>query len=170
MAESARAVLRARDEDTPAYQRIQNAIRERIERGELPPGAPVDSERELARIHRASPMTARHALAELQREGLVERHRGAGTFVAPPKIQFNKLTGFSENRASRGLPARSRVLSASTSETEHDIAAKLGLSPTSRLVVLQRLRQGANEPFALETCYRSEERRVGKECRSRWSP
>src|ERR1051326_7130580 len=53
MAESARAVLRARDEDTPAYQRIQNAIRERIERGELPPGAPVDSERELVPAPRA---------------------------------------------------------------------------------------------------------------------
>lgn len=153
MGESARAVVKARDEDMPAYQRIQNVIRERIERGELRPGSAVDSERELARIHGVSPMTARHALAELQREGLVERHRGAGTFVAPPKIQFNKLTGFTENMASRGLPARSRIIAATLTETEHDIAAKLGLSPTSRLVVVQRLRQGGSEPFALETCY-----------------
>jgi GntR family transcriptional regulator len=155
MAESARAVVKVRDreEDKPAYQRIQDAIRQRIERGELTPGAPVDSERELARIHGVSPMTARHALAELQREGLVERHRGAGTFVAPPKIQFNKLTGFTENMASRSLPARSRMLSSTITDAEHDVSAKLGLSPTSRLVVVQRLRLGGNEPFALETCY-----------------
>ena len=27
-----------------------------------------------------------------------------------------------------------------------------------------------NIPLAIDLCYRSEERRVGKECRSRWSP
>ena len=27
-----------------------------------------------------------------------------------------------------------------------------------------------NQIWVYETCYRSEERRVGKECRSRWSP
>ena len=36
-------------------------------------------------------VTARHALARLEREGLVERRRGAGTFVSAPKIHFNKL-------------------------------------------------------------------------------
>src|SRR5438270_13777075 len=74
----------------PAYRRIQRTIREQIEGGHLQPGQAVDSERELARIHQVSLMTARHALAELQREGLVERHRGSGTFVAPPRIEFNK--------------------------------------------------------------------------------
>src|SRR6516164_660564 len=97
----------------PAYQRIQGTIRERIEKGHLKPGDAVDSERELAKIHRVSLMTARHALAELQREGLVERRRGAGTFVAPPKIHFNKLTSLSEEMASRGLSARSRLLGTS---------------------------------------------------------
>ena len=49
-------------------------------------GDPVDSERELARIHKVSLMTARHALATLEKEGTVERRRGAGTFVARPKF------------------------------------------------------------------------------------
>ena len=71
---------------TPAYKRIQGAILKRIQTGQLKPGDSVDSERELAKIHRVSLMTARHALAGLEREGLVERRRGAGTFVAPPKF------------------------------------------------------------------------------------
>lgn len=143
------------DSSVPAYQRIQNAIRERIEEGELKPGAPVDSERELARIHQVSPMTARHALVELEREGLVERRRGAGTFVAPPRIHWNKLSSFTEEMSSRGLSAQSRVLSLTTIEEEHEIAARLALPPNQRLLVIKRIRQAAGEPFALETCYLS---------------
>ncbi|PYS04325.1 MAG: hypothetical protein DMG16_03055, partial [Acidobacteria bacterium] len=63
----------------PAYQRIQSAIRKRIDSGQLHPGDAVASERDLAKIHRVSLMTARHALASLEREGIVERRRGIGT-------------------------------------------------------------------------------------------
>ncbi|MGA8440617.1 MAG: GntR family transcriptional regulator, partial [Candidatus Sulfotelmatobacter sp.] len=79
---------------TPAYERIQNAIRKRIAAAELNPGDSVASERELAKTHKGSLMTARHALAGLEREGVVERRRGAGTFVATPKIHFNKLMSY----------------------------------------------------------------------------
>ena len=88
--------------DEPAYRKIQNAIRRRIDSGQLKPGNAVPSERELARIHGVSLMTARHALTELARDGLVERRHGAGTFVAPPKVHFNKLLGYTEQMASLG--------------------------------------------------------------------
>jgi len=42
----------------PAYQKIQGSIRERIDAGDLKPGDAVASERELARLHRVSLMTA----------------------------------------------------------------------------------------------------------------
>src|ERR1700689_83879 len=85
------AIITRTRKDEPAYKRIQSVIRQRIDAGELKPGDVVDSERELAKIHGVSLMTARHALTGLEREGLVVRRRGAGTFVAPPKIHFNKL-------------------------------------------------------------------------------
>jgi len=141
----------------PAYQRIRNVIWQRIDLGELKPGDAVDSERELAKIHEVSLMTARHALAELEHEGLVERRRGSGTFVAQPKIHFNKLTGFTEQMASRNLSPRSLVLSCSVINSEHEISARLGLPAASRLLMVKRLRQAAHEPFALETCYLSAE-------------
>jgi len=94
----------------PAYQRIQTVIRGRISNGELKPGDSVASERELARLHGVSLMTARHALAGLEQEGVVERRRGAGTFVAPPRIHFNKLMSYTEQMASRGLAAASKVI------------------------------------------------------------
>ncbi len=139
----------------PAYKRIQNAIRKRIESGKLKTGDLVDSERELARTHKVSLMTARHALGDLAREGIVERRHGAGTFVAPPKIHFNKLMSYTEQMASRGLSARSKIVESGVIQGEPEIAARLSLSPTSPLYVLERVRQAGDEAFAIETCYLS---------------
>jgi GntR family transcriptional regulator len=140
---------------TPIYKKIQQTILKMVESGHLKPGDAVDSERELARIHRVSLMTARHALAGLEREGWVERRRGTGTFIAPPKIHFNKLMSYTEQMGGRSLPLSSKILSIKVLKNEHEIAARLALPRTSDLIKLERLRQGAAEPFAIETCYLS---------------
>jgi GntR family transcriptional regulator len=138
-----------------AYRRIQNAIRKRIESGKLRTGDVVESERELAKIHKVSLMTARHALTDLAREGIVERRHGAGTFVAPPKIHFNKLMSYTEQMASRGLSARSHMVRLSANEINPENAARLSLPSSTPLTVIQRVRQAGDEPFAFETCYLS---------------
>src|SRR5579864_3877271 len=140
--------------EAPAYRKIQHVLKKRIEARELQPGDAVPSERELARSFEVSLMTARHALAELEREGLVDRRRGAGTFVAPPKIHFNRLASFTEQMTSRGLPARSRILCASLVE-EQEAAAHLALPAHSKLVRVERLRHAGEQPFAVENCYLS---------------
>jgi len=85
------------------------------------------------------------------------RRRGAGTFIAPPKIHFNKLMSYTEQMAGRSLAASSKLLSLEVIDTEHEIAARLALPATSRLIKVERLRLGADEPFAVETCYLSAE-------------
>jgi GntR family transcriptional regulator len=139
----------------PAYQRIQNVIRKRIDSGQLQPGDAVPSERELAKAHHVSLMTARHALAFLEREGLVERRRGIGTFVAPPKIHFNKLMSYTEQMAARTLTAGAKILFAKVVHDENEAAARLSLPQTSGIIKLERVRHASDEPFALETCYLS---------------
>lgn len=142
----------------PAYKRIQAEIRTGIEAGELRAGNVVPSERELARIHDVSLMTARHALASLEREGLVERRRGVGTFVSAPKIHFNKLMSYTEQMGSRGLASASKVLFMKVIDDEEEATARLSLPPRSRVLKIERLRQTAGgEPFAMETCYLSAE-------------
>jgi GntR family transcriptional regulator len=98
-------------------------------------------------------MTARHALAGLELEGVVERRRGAGTFVAQPKIHFNRLMSYTEQMSSRGLAPASKVLVAKVIEHEHEIAAHLCLPAASAMVKLVRIRLTGEEPFAVETCY-----------------
>ncbi len=143
--------------EVPAYKRIQNAVLQRIESGEWKAGDAIDSERQLAKAHQVSLMTARHALAGLDREGMVVRRPGSGTFVAPPKIHFNKLVSYTELMASRGLVGCSRLLCNKIIDYAPEIAARLAVTPDSRLVKVERLRHAANEPFALEAAYLSAE-------------
>lgn len=142
-------------ERKPAYKKIQEAILHRIEAGQLKPGDAVSSERELARIHGVSLMTARSALAGLERDGQVERRQGAGTFVAPPKVHFNKLMSYTEQMGGRGLGVSSKILSLKIVQNEPEVAIRLSLPPTAKLLKLERIRETGGEPFALESCYLS---------------
>jgi GntR family transcriptional regulator len=146
---------KTRTNGVPAYRRIQGSLRRRIESGDLRTGDAVPSERDLARIHQVSLMTARHALASLEREGFVERRQGIGTFVSPPKIHFNKLMSYTEQMASRSMTAASKVLFAKIIDNEQEATARLSLPPKSRILKLERVRHTGEEPFALETCYLS---------------
>ena len=146
---------KSRSNGLPAYQRIQGSLRKRIEAGDLRTGDAVPSERDLAKILLVRLMTARHSLASLEREGVVERRRGIGTFVSAPKIHFNKLMSYTEQMASRSMTAASKVLFAKIIDDEQEANARLSLSPKSGVIKLERLRHAAGEPFALETCYLS---------------
>jgi DNA-binding transcriptional MocR family regulator len=80
--ESPEPMRDAGNDRDPAYQRIQAEICQQIRSGQLRPGDPVGSERQPARLHNVSLMTARHALTKLAEAGVVDRTQGKGTFVA----------------------------------------------------------------------------------------
>src|SRR5918998_2538658 len=62
------------------YRAIERYLRALVEGAN--PGDPLPSEAELCERFSVSRMTVRQALAELTNDGLVERRRGQGTFVA----------------------------------------------------------------------------------------
>ncbi|HEY3504988.1 MAG TPA: TetR/AcrR family transcriptional regulator C-terminal domain-containing protein [Actinocatenispora sp.] len=67
---------------TAPYARIVADIRQRIESGELPPGARVPSTRQLIADYGVAMATASKALAALRQAGLVHPVPGVGTVVA----------------------------------------------------------------------------------------
>ena len=68
--------------DPPLWRRTRDAIMARIVAGELAAGAMLPSEEALGRQLGVSQGTARKALGELERLGVIERRQGRGTFVA----------------------------------------------------------------------------------------
>jgi GntR family transcriptional regulator len=135
----------------PAYRRIQRLLQNDIAHGRMTAGEVLPSERELAKAHGVSLMTARQALHGLELQGVVERRRGSGTFVAPLSVRYNKLLSTTELMSSRGLAVESKILYADAVPPQPEIAARLGIPAQTPLLKLERLRQVGSEPLALET-------------------
>ena len=66
---------------------IYELLRRSIMDGSLPPGHRLPPEVRLARELQVGQVTLRSALARLEREGLVQRHRSRGTFVSERNIR-----------------------------------------------------------------------------------
>ena len=64
------------------YHQLYMLVRQSILVDGLPPGAPLPSEPALAERHGLSRVTVRRAIDHLERDGLVRRVRGSGTYVA----------------------------------------------------------------------------------------
>lgn len=67
----------------PLYEQIVRGIQREIGEGRLKPGQPLPSFRALAEDLLVSLITVKRAYEELEREGLIYRKQGLGTFVSP---------------------------------------------------------------------------------------
>ncbi len=125
----------------PNYYRLETHLRESIRSGALKPGDPVPPESQLCQQFSVSRTTVRHALARLVFEGLIERHRGRGSFVAEPRLEHSKpFLSFEEEMRARGATTGIKLLDMRTEPAEGKIAEQLGLAEGAAVVVLERLR------------------------------
>lgn len=74
----------------PLYRQITGQIRRLVAGGQLRPGQPLPSVREVAGLHAINPMTVSKAYSQLEAEGVLVRLRGKGMVVAdlaaPPDL------------------------------------------------------------------------------------
>ncbi|MEH7086026.1 GntR family transcriptional regulator [Neobacillus drentensis] len=143
------------DEAVPFYKQLKNQIIEEIKSGKLKHGDKLPSERELAEKFQISRMTARHTLSILEREGLVERRVGAGTFINNKKIEMDFVTfnSFTKNMLSKGLIPSTQILSIRKTEANANLAQKLKLELGEGMIVIKRLRLVDETPISIEESF-----------------
>jgi GntR family transcriptional regulator len=129
-------------------------LRRQIDEGFIPPGAMLPSEPDLAIRYGIARMTVRRALAQLQKDGLIDRGRGRGTRVRKREVGPNAATlaSLMGDLRSLGRRTQTRLLRYRIEDTP---PAVLSYSPgfgTSALVI-QRTRSFAGRPFVLVTHY-----------------
>src|SRR6184192_42009 len=126
----------------PRYHAIAEALRDRIGRGELAPGAPLPNQRKLAKTFGVTLMTLRQALELLEREHLIVRRHGLGTFVAAPSVDYDilQLRRFAGDLLAQGEHVATRLLGTRFAAADRRVAEALRLAGRPRVLVLDRLR------------------------------
>ena len=154
----------------PLYERIEKQLRRRLTTADE--GDPFPSEPRLAEEFGVSRMTVRAALAGLERDGMLERVPGRGSFVRKGAAArpVGILLSFHDQARAEGKTPRSRVLEATVRAAEPPeiaalyqvsdpaIAASASASAASpksapappQVVAITRVRLFDDTPIALE--------------------
>jgi GntR family transcriptional regulator len=141
-----------RDDATPLYHQLFLQLRDEIVRGQRGHGEMVPTEIDLAARHGVSRVTARRALDELSRSGLVERRRRTGTrvtFRQPTQPLEANVHRAVESLKAFGRITAVRVIDISDAAAEGDVAIALDLAEGTPLVHAQRLRSLDGQPLGL---------------------
>jgi GntR family histidine utilization transcriptional repressor len=138
----------------PRFLVIKQYLENHINTGNWPAGTRVPSENELAETFSVSRMTARRALAELDRQGLLLRSPGSGSFVKKidkkrPKIE---LINVAEDLLAAGL-YRCRVLSMDSIQSDSEIASTMEIDIGENLFKAIFLYSDGEKPRQLEYLY-----------------
>jgi GntR family transcriptional regulator len=135
----------------PLYQQLRDELADRIAVGEWKVGQALPSELDLARELGVSAGTLRKSLDLLERDHLIIRRRGKGTFVND-RAGPTELARFTNLRASNG----DRILGElSCVEIERRTPTPgektlLGLQPEAKVYALRRLRLHLGAPLLVE--------------------
>jgi len=141
-----------KDDPTPLYLQLQKVLRDAISNQIVVMDDAIPTERDLATEFEVSRITVRKAIDGLVGEGLLNRRRGAGTFVTGARVEksFSKLSSFSEDMLSRGRRPSSAWISKASGAVTPEEALSLGLSPGSLVYRFQRIRYADEVSMAIE--------------------
>ncbi|MBT0962219.1 GntR family transcriptional regulator [Denitromonas iodatirespirans] len=139
----------------PLYSQIREALRRSILDGTYPPHSQMPSESQMIARFGVSRITIRQALGDLQKEGLIFKVMGKGSFVAKPKAfqSLSRLQGFGEAMAPSGYETYAMLLSAREVPASAVVAQRLALAEGSPVFEIQRLRYLNREPISVDVSY-----------------
>jgi GntR family transcriptional regulator len=138
----------------PLHHQIKIAVLEGVEQGWLEPGAQLPRERELAEALGVSLAPVRQAMADLTKEGYVERIRGKGSFIRDRKLveKIQILGSFHQSVHRQGLSVDVKVLSSDVGRPPKAVDAALALRSHDAWC-LRRFASIDGEPLALLTAW-----------------
>ncbi|WLR51655.1 GntR family transcriptional regulator [Bacillus tianshenii] len=139
----------------PLYYQLKELLKKEIDSGKLKPGEMIPSEREFVEMFEISRPTVRQAINELVNEGVLNRKKGLGTFVAKQKIsqQFlENLTSFQHEMETKGLPYSTRVLGIKTIPSNPTLEDVFGVT-YPEYIYIERLRFVKDTPIVVVSTY-----------------
>jgi len=136
----------------PMYRQIADALREKINAGELKPGDALPTESTLQEAFGVSRVTVRQALKLLTEEQIIESIQGSGSYVKEERVNYDiyQLTGFYEKLADRNVDTHSDVRIFEVLKAGVKLAEKLAIAPEDKVWHVKRVRFIKQKPVNLE--------------------
>ena len=139
----------------PMHTQIREIVRRRVLDGTYAPHSQMPSESQMMEAFSVSRITIRQALGDLQKEGLIFKVPGKGSFVAKPKAfqNLSRLQGFGEAMGPSGYETFSQVLSMRRVPASDAVARRLQVALGDAVYEIQRLRYLNREPISVDQSY-----------------
>jgi GntR family transcriptional regulator len=145
-----------RNSPVPLYYQLAQSIEHAINTGTLAPGDRLENELSMTSRLGLSRPTARQAIQELVKKGLLVRKRGVGTQVVRSQFRRDeRLSSLNEDLAKAGKTPSTRVLSFSVGELDQDVRDAIDAAEVTEreFIKLRRLRLADEVPLAILTNY-----------------
>ncbi len=140
----------------PKHYQISQILRQRIIKGEFPPGEKIPGEWQLCQEFKVSRGTVRKAIDTLLHEGLLRTEQGQGTFVVEDPWRsrpFLLLSNFNEDISSHNQIPRTTLLEKSILPASTRVAHRLSLAKGEEIIWITRLRWADDQPMVYEQRY-----------------
>lgn len=139
----------------PLYTQIKDQLRARILDGTYQAHQQMPSESKMTAAFKVSRITVRQALGDLQKEGLIFKIHGKGTFVSKPKAfqDLARLQGFGEAMSRMGYETFNQLVSFKNIPAGKAVAEKLRLKPRTLVSEIKRVRFLNREPISMDVSY-----------------
>ncbi|MDR2349303.1 MAG: GntR family transcriptional regulator [Deltaproteobacteria bacterium] len=138
----------------PAYAQLAGIIKDKIGKGEFPPGSRIPAEVTMSKTFGVAVMTVRQAIRVLAEKGYLRRVHGSGTFVCGPDW---KRASFTMGGLLRKLGDREnldiKILSAGISEATANAAEFLNIEPGDLYLSMIRLVAHKGTPLLLNRAF-----------------
>jgi GntR family transcriptional regulator len=145
-----------RNSPVPLYYQLAQSIEQAINSGALAAGDRLENEVSLTRRLGLSRPTARQAIQELVKKGLLVRKRGVGTQVVHSQFsREERLTSLYDDLFQAGKVATTQVLSYSIGRLDEDVQRAIDGAEvtTGEFLIIRRLRLADDAPLAILTNY-----------------
>ena len=122
----------------PLYYQLEQQLRARIDGNEFSAGDLLPTEDRICDQYGVSRITVRRALDALQKQGLIERRRGAGSFVTGKRKGIDShLTGSLNEFLAAAVSLRNSLLSLTREKPTRDVRHALRLDADEDAVLLK---------------------------------
>ena len=144
-----------REKGVPLYYQLDTILRKKILSGEIAAGAPFPTEDLLVQQYNISRITVRQALSSLEKDRLIIRKQGKGTFVAEKieRAELPKLSGTGNDLVdisshdSKRIKIMTRVIGFSRLLANNTITDYLGIAEGTEIFRIERVRLANEKPL-----------------------